>query len=368
MSVLPEELVLPNQDTPAKVNSETTTPCYGVSLVFIKSFIEKFNISDTMTTDEVVNQIIIPETIGIRTEFVQRVKHIEMFCSDLRYDHRNKYSVVTKGTAHSKRSVSHHISKTYFFSHCWQMPFVNMVSIIENVGRETNGDVVSFAKHSYFWIDVFCKNQHVPAPAMDEFKMAMISAGGALFGFLCSKDYMIIFSLICTGELVIALWPRKPIAVTRIWCLYELWCAINNKIHINASFVDNDKLAVLYNAMKAKDKSSLFEVKVENATARRPEDIVLILDIIESSVGVTEMNKIVNKEFGESVHRHLAYSKRKYTIMAAAAGLLIAVIIVAAATNIWAILIDTVYPSILLFAVWLNTYCNCKSYSLDTDF
>jgi hypothetical protein len=32
----------------------------------------------------------------------------------------------------------------------------------------------------YFWIDVFCKNQHLPAPAMEEFKNAMKASGKLL--------------------------------------------------------------------------------------------------------------------------------------------------------------------------------------------
>ena len=158
-------------------NSQEQEGPYGVNLVFIKSFIKKYKITNDMTTDYVVNNIIVPQTVDTKTDFIEKIKSKPHLFSDLKHGQRNQYKVVTKGSAHSRRRARMLSSDCYFLSHCWQMPFVHMLEMLENVSRQQNCNLNTFSKHTYFWIDVFCKNQHTPTPAMDEFKIAMKNAG-----------------------------------------------------------------------------------------------------------------------------------------------------------------------------------------------
>jgi hypothetical protein len=67
----------------------------------------------------------------------------------------------------------------YFLSHAGSMPFMKLVNIAMSALRviHTDTEYVQNMEHykdiSFLWIDIFCKNQHVPAPAMDEFESAM---------------------------------------------------------------------------------------------------------------------------------------------------------------------------------------------------
>ena len=63
---------------------------YGVSLEFLHDFIKRYNISDTMTTGEVVEKIIKPETADTKETYVKAKlwkKHPEYFI-DLRQEIR----------------------------------------------------------------------------------------------------------------------------------------------------------------------------------------------------------------------------------------------------------------------------------------
>ena len=177
----------------------------------------------------------------------------------------------------------------------------------------------------------------------------------------------IICSLVYIGKLVIALWPQTPIAITRIWCLYELWCAIDNKIPITSSYINHDKISLLVLALRTKKGNCLYDVHVEKATARRLEDIATILDIIQTTTGVEEMNKIINEGFNESVNKHLDYSRNKFNMFFLGFVCTLAAIIIAAATNLWIILLVLLYPVLLVSMLFYNTYCIMTDFKLDND-
>jgi hypothetical protein len=92
---------------------------------------------------------------------------------------------------------------------------------------------------------------------------------------------------------VIALWPRHPVAVTRIWCLYELWCAIELKIPITAGFTDENRRNLIYKFWWfICSGNRIINVNVEMAEATKIEDIQLILSKIEEFPGITEQSPL----------------------------------------------------------------------------
>jgi hypothetical protein len=94
--------------------------------------------------------------------------------------------------------------------------------------------------------------------------------------------------------LLIALWPRHPIAVSRIWCIYELWCAIELKIPIIAGVTDeNRRRLILESCCSIWRANRIIHVDIEIAQATKIEDIQLIISKIRESPGVAEVNKQV---------------------------------------------------------------------------
>jgi hypothetical protein len=133
-----------------------------VSMAFLGHFIKLNQIPSDMTTAEVVERYIKPQTLEAQSAFINKVFPDKQFWTDLRPNRRNK------GV------------RCFFLSHCWQMPFHCLVNAVENapeIKHYSFTDAHERTWNFYFWIDVFCKNQHLPAPAMDEFKNAMKSSG-----------------------------------------------------------------------------------------------------------------------------------------------------------------------------------------------
>ena len=86
---------------------------------------------------------------------------------------------------------------------------------------------------------------------------------------------------------LVAMWPVQPIALQRVWCLFEIMTAINLKKDLDYKFLEQDA-DMLYG-----ESAEQITVCVENSTATFPGDIELILGLIKSSVGVTHMNEVV---------------------------------------------------------------------------
>jgi hypothetical protein len=244
---------------------------YGVSLTFLLHFLETHDIPNDMTTGEVVETIIKPETVDSKQTYLKAKlwnQHPEYYC---------KLTAEDVAKRHYTDFGSQFIYAA-FLSHAWLMPFRQLVDIA-TVGPGTKlspgyNTVLSPDKMScYFWIDVFCKNQHVPAPAMEEFHAAIASPGTVL----------------------IAMWPSKPIALSRIWCLFEMYTAIAIQAHTHHVFTDDcfnqvciGKRATEYGPMDRAWDTEALAVNVLDSVATVPADRDMILGLIENSVGIEE--------------------------------------------------------------------------------
>lgn len=136
----------------------------------------------------------------------------------------------------------------------------------------------------FFWIDVFCKNQHTPAPAMKEFRDSIAGPG-------------------CC---IIAMYPLKAIAVSRIWCIYEAWTAsLLGDVEIFPFYPETEFNELIKDAKTDLDQKlddtemfrkfcyfvkSILKIDVTKATATRPDDISMIMDMIETTMGIDVLN------------------------------------------------------------------------------
>ena len=283
----------------------------GVSLRFLKEFIASNKIPSDMTTAHVVSDVIVPNTVSTKETYINahllsKPHHI----SDLRKKYnKNKHVITVLGNG----MYSTLDGFNCFLSHAWSMPFSELVNIAEqaaNVHFKNQTDLLTrivttedILDSSFFWIDVFCKNQHIPAPAMEEFHKALKAPEVA----------------------VIALFPQNPIALQRIWCLFEIWTAVVNNIKIlptmsdeafnhfgaaaKANFDSKSKLRVpvpagdtrtiaLRKTVTEEFRSAFIEemkqklvVRVEDSKATVPADIDTIMGLINKSTTVGQLNE-----------------------------------------------------------------------------
>ena len=153
----------------------------GVSLRFLKEFVASNAIPPEMITAKVVSDIVVPKTSSSKETFINaHLLSTPHFVNDLRKGYSKDKNVLTKGGNGFYSKLN---GFNAFLSHAWAMPFLELVSIAENAAHvhfESQTELLlsicdseDILDSSFFWIDVFCKNQHIPAPAMDEFHKAL---------------------------------------------------------------------------------------------------------------------------------------------------------------------------------------------------
>lgn len=298
----------------------------GVSLRFLTEFLDRHStsIAEDTTTGQVVKDIVIPETSATRETYVAaRLLDRPVLVSDLRKPYRK-----VKQAEYRQPIGPHTVTRPgfcCFLSHAWAMPFRALVRIAQlaaslNFESQSDAhdrlaeDLTCVGDISFFWIDVFCKNQHLPAPAAEEFLKALTAPGQA----------------------VVALHPFKPLVLERIWCLFEIWSSAVNDVRLlptmspeyyhDISLRSRERFASRADLRAApalaerekylrereevtqrfklefiEEMKTHFHVEVEKSTATFPEDVEMILSLIRQSVGVEEMNTIIFKSLCENL-------------------------------------------------------------------
>eukprot|EP00050_Salpingoeca_kvevrii_P019077 m.82100 g.82100 ORF g.82100 m.82100 type:complete len:520 (+) comp8252_c0_seq1:161-1720(+) len=269
-----------------------------VDHLFLHEFLEKHGdaISDTMTTSEVVKTIVIPATADSRLSYVE---------AHLLGTNRGRIQSAAKTKADGAEYAKS--KKTFFVSHAWSMPFRMLVSLVDEAmvanAKEIYGlgptlsELLETAKKScgnLLWIDVFCKNQHIPAPAMEEFRSAITASSAVLLSY----------------------WPaRNPLALTRVWCLYEIYSAAMLGARLSVSMpTDTWKEFQSIHKIKFDGDSSMSDDDVErllretglefdakNAQASVASDKDMILGLIHSDMSIEKFHDVIWKQLASSV-------------------------------------------------------------------
>ena len=330
-----------HDDSPVMSSSDplpAPSAVVGVSLRFLKDFAASHSIPPEMTTAKVVSDIIVPHTTSLKETFINaHMISTPHLVSDLRKGyHKNRKVMIGLGNG----MLSELDGFYCFLSHAWAMPFLELVNIANDAAHVHFKSQTNLLTHickpedildcSFFWVDVFCKNQHIPAPAMDEFHTALKAPKVA----------------------VIALFPKEPIALHRIWCLFEIWTAVVNDIQIlptmsaegfgyfsaatKARFDSRPKLRVPVPAGDSKTieqrkiateefKAAFLEemkekmaVHVESSTATVPADIDAIMALIKQSTSVGQLNEDIFKAICDTlwvrIENEYGYSQVTLTI------------------------------------------------------
>lgn len=138
---------------------------------------------------------------------------------------------------------------THFASHAWLYSFQALTDTL--IGHAQYCYSLLGTSWPYYWIDVFIKDQHRKAPAMDEFKNAIKAAG----------------TTVCVLDSV----DGSPVALERIWCLYEYLqtLVLGAQLNVYIPSVPKGEVSERLQAVCS-------EINVRNAQATQPSDVELI--------------------------------------------------------------------------------------------
>mmetsp|Transcript_11314 Transcript_11314/g.13706 ORF Transcript_11314/g.13706 Transcript_11314/m.13706 type:complete len:364 (+) Transcript_11314:56-1147(+) len=146
-----------------------------------------------------------------------------------------------------------------FHSYTWKQPLQDTLRSLRGGGIVSETELTK----SYLWWDLFCQNQHIVEDVIGTFDKAVRQ---------CEKLVMTVPE------------PSNPVALQRVWCLFEVMSAVTLK-----------KDVVIYCNPHAKLLDIGQEVNIRTASATVPEDKDMILGLVEERVegGLDGLNKIV---------------------------------------------------------------------------
>jgi Flp pilus assembly protein TadD len=169
---------------------------------------------------------------------------------------------------------SHHFvgKPIVFISHAWQYKFVDVLNAISKIQFDRE-------EENYIWIDLFSNNQHV-APSLP-------------FEFWCHTFKSAIADF---GRTVLILSPwNNPIALTRVWCLWEIYCTAITRSKFEVIMTDQEdqsfRQALIDDFGSINKMIALIDSR--NSTSSNPSDREKIFQAIESTTGFDSLNAIV---------------------------------------------------------------------------
>ncbi|KAF0723179.1 hypothetical protein Ae201684P_021992 [Aphanomyces euteiches] len=247
-------------DPAAGVAADTTTlgddfPSLGLSHTWLVAWkddmLAKGRISPASTTTDVCEAVVKPETIESNCSYAQ--KHI---------------NGPTQGIGKA----------THFVSHAWKYSFCDLISAIEIFALSLPPDE---AKSAFFWVDLFVVDQHhAPSRPHSWWSSTFVDAIRSF------------------GKVVLVFQPLlDPIPLTRAWCLWEIFTAIQTGASISLAMPTeqwtNYRVSLRQDYHAVID--SLQRVDARNAEAWNPRDKEEIFHAIEVSVGFDELNRRVRQ-------------------------------------------------------------------------
>eukprot|EP00038_Savillea_parva_P006120 m.161761 g.161761 ORF g.161761 m.161761 type:complete len:2425 (-) comp12114_c0_seq1:110-7384(-) len=154
-------------------------------------------------------------------------------------------------------------------SYTWSYKVVDVVQALSRWSASHGID----ARQAYIWICSLCLNQHRIVKALSPEELA------SEFGP----------RVVAIGQLLPMLDPwQQPIYMTRAWCLFELYTAIQKQIKITIILTAAQE-ALFLNAMATEGYSAMDEalamIRSEEATATREADLIAIRGYVKSVPG-----------------------------------------------------------------------------------
>ena len=230
----------------------------GVSIEFVVDFCNKYNLWD-ISTAEVRRKFILPYTYGLKCRFVD-LPHMKM-TSAIHNSDSDSNEVVAAAAPAVKDIVG---AATTFVSHSWAAKFGDLVSAISDHADLTRK----------IWLDIFAENQWPSRcqPDLPRFEKAIRH---------CTSFLLVCSSASSASTPIVRAVTTRKIAFFRLWCMYELYCAIN--IPGMSVVVKGDKQDCDVDTQMI--RSMMYRADVRAADCSRPSDKEAILDKLRRSAG-----------------------------------------------------------------------------------
>lgn len=155
----------------------------------------------------------------------------------------------------------------------WKYNFLQVVeAIVSFLEREER-------MHEVVWFDVFSNSQH--------------DTGTKPFEWWCGTFMNAVGSM---GNVLMIILPwSNPIALTRAWCIFEVYatCRTNSRFEVSMCREENERFLKDIKSDVSKYYKMLATVNSSKAEAWKPEDRDAIFDAIRREVGFAEMDSMV---------------------------------------------------------------------------
>eukprot|EP00047_Mylnosiga_fluctuans_P008520 m.259027 g.259027 ORF g.259027 m.259027 type:complete len:778 (+) comp22129_c0_seq1:110-2443(+) len=166
---------------------------------------------------------------------------------------------------------------TCFVSHAWAGPFAEAVECMEEHYRAHRG--------TYFWFDAVCNNQH--------------DSRAKPFEWWCTlfKE-----SIRAIGTMLVVASPwDSPLPITRAWCLFEMYSALDTEAAVKIAIPPSQNRGFIETLKTSFDGDCFTKIfmrlDLKNAEASRPEDQQQIFEVVrQQEGGFLKLNTTV-KEF-----------------------------------------------------------------------
>jgi tetratricopeptide (TPR) repeat protein len=226
-------------------------PKLGIKISFFQKFIADLGgeeIFTEMTTMDVCDRFVKPAT----------EEQSISYCDYLKIRELNAHYVDTAQA---------------FISHAWKFPFLDVVHALE--------DHFQHALDTVIWFDLFSNNQH-EAPHLD-FEWWSTTFKSTIGQF----EHVV---------MVLSPWD-DPIPLKRVWCLFELYCAVDSKSHFEVAMTRSEQERFINGLLEDGSLTSYLKmlgtINVERSDASNPQDRALIFEAIRASIGFQQLNRTV---------------------------------------------------------------------------
>eukprot|EP00750_Incisomonas_marina_P002812 INCI1270.1.p1 GENE.INCI1270.1~~INCI1270.1.p1 ORF type:complete len:883 (-),score=166.74 INCI1270.1:880-3528(-) len=218
------------------------------------------------TTKQVVESIIVPETKELASSYVQ-------FLAQPTLQPR------TQGVVNDVSAMDSSDFTTgpadFFVSHAWSYFFLDLLATLRQHHQQEQ-QLPHGRRRRFYWLDIFAVNQHNI--------------------FDCSELPMLETVVAESQEVLVVLSPwQHPTALTRIWCLFEIFTAMTHKTPV-AVVVPPREVPAFEEAL-ANDFSSirakLCDIDSAKAQATNPLDLKRIQAQIQATIGCNGLNVLV---------------------------------------------------------------------------
>ena len=188
---------------------------------------------------------------------------------------------------------------THFISYAWSYSFLLLVDILEGFEEEQPPPP---GTNNYYFLDQFSLNQHTFVTEDANQKEMQERVLTTLEG-----------QMLKSGHVLMCLHPwNRPIPLSRAWCLFELYVALESKCQISMCFGREDAAALFAAAQNRTFTAAdaVGEIDAANADATEASDKELIVRLIQDTMGLERFNATMQgyllKSFQAAVTGELA--------------------------------------------------------------